>query len=42
MGTLTWTDPAHGLGGVVLLQAICTSLPLSQRVRNVVGAAAER
>ena len=42
MGTLTWTDPAHGLGGVVLLQAIGTSLPLSQRVRNVVGAAAER
>ena len=39
MGTLTWTDPANGLGGVFLVQAICTNSHLQQRVRNVVSAA---
>ena len=42
MGTLTWTDPANALGAVFLVQAICTNSNLSQRVRNVVGAAASR
>lgn len=40
MGTLTWTDPSNGVGGVFLVQAICTNSNLSQRVRNIVGAAA--
>ena len=42
MGTLTWADPAHGLGAVFLVQAICTNSSLSNRVRNVIGAAAGR
>lgn len=42
MGTLTWTDPVHGVGCVFLVQAICTQSSLSNRIRNVVGAAAER
>ena len=42
MGTRTWVDRAHGLGVVFLVQAICTNSSLSNRVQNVVGAAAER
>jgi CubicO group peptidase (beta-lactamase class C family) len=42
MGTQTWIDPAHGLGCVFLVQAICVKSQLANRVRNVVGAAAER
>ena len=42
MGTQTWVDRAHGLGAVFLVQAICTNSSLGHRVRNVIGAAAER
>lgn len=42
MGTQTWVDPAHGVGCVFLVQAICVPrAPLAHRVRSVIGAAAE-
>ena len=41
MGTLSWVDRAHGLGCVFLVQAIDVSSQLANRVRNVIGAAAE-
>ena len=40
MGTHTWTDPANGIGGVLLVQAIGVRTKLAPRVRNVVSAAA--
>ena len=42
MGTQTWTDPSNGIGGVFLVQAICTNSHLSSRVRDIVGAAASK
>ena len=42
MGTLTWADPANGIGCVFLVQAIGTNSALAHRVRSVVGAAASR
>ena len=42
MGTLSWVDPAHGLGCVFLVQAVDANSQLANRVRNVVSAAAER
>jgi hypothetical protein len=40
MGTLTWTDPANGIGCVFLVQAVDANSQLANRVRNVVSAAA--
>ena len=40
MGTLTWTDPANGIGCVFLVQAVDANSQLANRVRNVVCAAA--
>ncbi len=42
MGTQSWTDPGHGIGGVFLVQTVGVSSQLANRVRNVAGAAAER
>ena len=42
MGTNTWCDPGHGLCGVFMAQSICTGANLFGRIRNVIGAAAER
>lgn len=40
MGTLTWTDPANGIGSVFLVQAVDANSQLAHRVRNIIGATA--